>query len=100
MKTKQNSKYFIMAWAIVFVMYNVILFLVVGKNHQELFKEATFWILYAWMMIAFIAVRVVAIVEKAVAHGGLRPLLAGMYGYLIVTFVATTALFFVSARNL
>ena len=37
MKTKQNSKYFIMAWAIVFVMYNVILFLVVGKNHQELF---------------------------------------------------------------
>ena len=49
-------------------------------------------------MIAFIAVRVVAIVEKAVAHGGLRPLLAGMYGYLIVTFVATTALFFVSAK--
>lgn len=98
MKTKQNSKYFIMAWAIVFVMYNVILFLVVGKNHQELFKEATFWILYAWMMIAFIAVRVVAIVEKADAHGGLRPLLAGIYGYLIVTFVATTALFFVSAK--
>lgn len=98
MKTKQNSKYLTMAWAIVLVMYNVVLFLVVAKNNQELFKKPTFWILYVWMMIAFIATKIIAVFEKAVAYGGLRPLLAGIYGYLIVTFVITTVLFFVCAK--
>ncbi|MCM1513667.1 MAG: hypothetical protein NC090_01600 [Anaeroplasma bactoclasticum] len=93
MKQKLNQL-FIVIWAVILLVYNVVLFLLVNQFKRELFDKPAFWVNYAWMMIAFLIWLGVELIAKSTKKGNLRPLTATIYPFLAVSFLATSILYF------
>lgn len=91
---KTKNKYFALIWATIVIGYNAILFLLVSTIDKEVFKAPAFWVLYAWMMIAFLIWLFVGSFEV----GDLKFLTTFTYPYLAIVFLVTTILYFWSTK--
>lgn len=91
---KENNKYFALIWATIVIGYNSILFLLAATLSKEVFKATAFWVLYAWMMSAFIIWLLAGIFEI----GNLKFLTTFTYPYIAIVFVLTTILYFQATR--
>lgn len=91
---KENNKYFALIWATIVIGYNSILFLLAATLSKDVFKATAFWILYAWMMSAFIIWLLAGIFEI----GNLKFLTTFTYLYIAIVFIVTTILYFHATR--
>lgn len=87
---KGNNKYFALIWTTIVVGYTSTLFLLVATLNKEVFKAPAFWLLYAWMMVAFLIWLCAGIFEV----GNIKILSTFTYPYLAIVFLVTTILYF------
>lgn len=92
MKAKFN-KYFILVWFIITIAYNAILFLLFSHFSKESLKSTNFWMLYGCMMFALLLWLVLGCISKTTKFGGLSPINAFIYPYVVVVFIMTTIMF-------
>lgn len=99
-KQNKNLALVIGIWSVVVLAYNAVLFIIVGnsKAKEAVLHSGTFWILYGWMMFAFILWLVLSFVEKPTKAGNIRPVTTFVYSYLGLTFVISTFLYFFATK--
>ena len=51
---KKNFKYYLAIWAVLVVLFNSVLFLVVGNTYGIGNTKASFWIAYVLIMVSFV----------------------------------------------
>ncbi len=98
MKKLNNRSWFLIVWALVFVLWNVLVFVIAGTANNEevnVFKRAQFWWGYAFIFIAF-AMGAAQIFltkrNKTDVIAIFAPQYMIMFGYFGITFILNTIL--------